>query len=130
VTHQHDVHRRINGRRRGGTSNLQVDDLVLKPAVTSVSVTTSLALYTGEDQPFSKSSHTVSQLAFRFEFGVRGGDNVDIGQRMADERSEVFGKACKGVIATLKNEISSHLRTYVLVLLRQSISAHRDLDLP
>jgi hypothetical protein len=52
--------------------------------------------------PFSKSRHTIFQIALGLELRVRGDHHVDIRQCMAHECPQMFGERSEGVITTLK----------------------------
>lgn len=88
--------------------DLEVDDFVLKPeAARYMSVSVSLLrcshlLLVRRHIPFSKARDTFFEFASSLKFGVGNGQDVYLGQGMADERSEVFGEIPKGVVATLE----------------------------
>ena len=55
----------------------------------------------GNFVPFSKPSHTLSEIASRLEFRICQCLDRDVGQCMAEKGPQVFGKIAKGVIAAL-----------------------------
>lgn len=81
MPNQHYMDRRVDHWRRCVSSDLQIDHFVL--------------------QPFSEAGHTISQLASCLESRIGDGDNINVGQSVADKRTKVFWKGSKGVIATL-----------------------------
>lgn len=53
-------------------------------------------------QPFSESCNTIVQVASRLVPRICNGNDIYLRQRMTDQRTEVFWKRSKGIIATLK----------------------------
>jgi hypothetical protein len=52
--------------------------------------------------PFPEADHTIFQLASCLESRIGDGDNINLGQSVADKRTKVFWKGSKGVFTTLQ----------------------------
>ena len=92
MSHQDNVDRGVDGRVRRAVCDLDINHLVLKP--------------------FSKASHTFSELASSLESWISDCNDVNVWQCMADECLEVLRKGLEGILTSLR-KVNSRGRALV-----------------